>query len=57
MVADKQFDVIFCSDLKRAVDSSELALDVLLRGRTWQKAIDENWRKTKSWQPGWEYEY
>jgi broad specificity phosphatase PhoE len=33
----------------------QLALDVLLRGKTWQQAIDEDWRKTKSWQPGWEY--
>lgn len=33
----------------------QLALDVILRGRTWQQAIDEDWRKTKSWQPGWEY--
>lgn len=136
MIADKCFDVVFCSDLKRAVDSAnlgfadkyqiipdprlrecnygdmnghpasefkehmadyvdrpfpngesykdaeervaeflaflkksydnkhiaivahqapQLALDVLLRGKTWQQAIDEDWRKTKTWQPGWEY--
>ena len=136
-VADRKFDVVFCSDLKRAVDSAELgfkdryeiiqdkrlrecdygkftekpvkefkadmtkyvddpfpggesykdvearmssfldylrenyddkhiaivahqapqlALDVLLRNKTWKEAIDEDWRKTKSWQPGWEYE-
>ena len=34
----------------------QLALDVLLKGKTWQKALAEDWRKTKSWQPGWEYE-
>lgn len=34
----------------------QLALDVLLRGRTWQQAIDEDWRKRKAWQPGWGYE-
>jgi len=34
----------------------QLALDVLLKGRTWQQAIDEDWRNTKAWQPGWEYE-
>lgn len=137
LVADKHFDAVFCSDLKRAVDSAELgfadkyeiiqdkrlrecddgeftgkpvaefkprfteyietpfpngeslkdverriadfleylkqnyngkhiaivaheapqlALDVLLRGRTWEEAIAENWRLTKSWQPGWEYQ-
>lgn len=136
-IADKHFDVVFCSDLQRAIDSAELgfgrkyeiiqderlrecnygdmngksatsfknkmgdfvnapfpngesykdvearlagfvdflrtnydgkhiaivahqgpqlALDVLLRGKTWQQAIDEDWRKKKAWQPGWEYE-
>lgn len=39
-----------------AHEAPQLALDVLLRGRTWQEAIAENWRLTKSWQPGWEYE-
>lgn len=34
----------------------QLALDVLLHGRTWQQAIDEDWRKRKAWQPGWEYQ-
>ena len=137
MVADKKFDAVFCSDLKRAVDSAELgfgdkyeiiqdkrlrecnygelngekskivepmqkkhiskpfpegesyedvkartvdliadlkkdydgksvaivshkapqlALDVLLKGKSWKQAFDEDWRKTKSWQAGWEYE-
>jgi len=137
LVKDKKFDVVFCSDLKRAVDSAELAfggdveiikderlrecnygkynakpseiveplqeknitekfpdgesyedvksrindfldslkknydgkhvaivahkapqlaLDVLLKEKTWAQAFAEDWRKTKSWQPGWEYE-
>lgn len=137
MVADKTFDVVFCSDLKRAIDSAnlafaskykiiidkrlreanygdytqapadsfknnlteyidkplpngesykdvekriadflkeisqtynnqhaaivahqapQLALDVLLKNKTWEQAINEDWRHTKSWQPGWEYE-
>ncbi len=38
-----------------AHEGPQLALDVLLRGRTWQQAIDENWRNTKAWQPGWKY--
>ena len=135
-ITDKQFDVVFCSDLKRAVDSAnltfdgivpimqderlrecnygiynaqsssiveplqekaiterfpdgesyddvkervadfleylkqnydgkrvaivahkapQLALDVLLRGKTWEEAFEDDWRKTKSWKPGWEY--
>jgi broad specificity phosphatase PhoE len=33
----------------------QLALDVLLKGKTWRRAITEDWRKTKQWQPGWEY--
>ncbi len=34
----------------------QLALDVLLKGKTWEQAIDEDWRKSKNWQPGWDYE-
>ncbi|MSU55053.1 MAG: histidine phosphatase family protein [Candidatus Taylorbacteria bacterium] len=34
----------------------QLALDVILRGKTWEQAFAEDWRKTKSWQAGWEYE-
>jgi len=34
----------------------QLALDVLLKGKTWQQALAEDWRKTKTWKPGWEYE-
>ena len=136
LVSDKHFDVVFCSDLKRAADSAELgftskykiiqdkrlrecnygdftgkpakklknnlidyietkfpngesykdvekrinnfleflnkeydgkhiavvahqapqlALDVLLKKKTWKQAIDEDWRKNKLWQSGWEY--
>lgn len=136
-VADKTFDVMFCSDLQRAIDSAELgfkgvyeiiqdarlrecdygdmngkpgkeafaggkesridtpfpggesykdvgiriadflefltqnhdgkhiaimahqapqfALEVLLLGKTWEQAIQEDWRKTGDWKPGWEY--
>ena len=34
----------------------QLALDVLLKGKTWEQAFSEDWRKTKAWRPGWEYE-
>lgn len=34
----------------------QLALDVLLKGKTWEQAFAEDWRKTHSWQAGWEYE-
>lgn len=33
----------------------QLALDVLLRKRTWKQAIAEDWRNKKAWQPGWDY--
>ncbi len=33
----------------------QLALDVLLKNKTWKQAFAEDWRKTKSWKPGWEY--
>lgn len=34
----------------------QLALDVLLKGMTWEEAFAGDWRKKKAWQPGWEYE-
>ncbi len=33
----------------------QLALEVLLKGKTWKQALADDWRKTKSWKPGWEY--
>lgn len=136
LVADKDFDIIFCSDLQRAIDSAhlafgekyeiieddrlrecnygdqteklakdfksnmktyvntpfpngesyidvgtrivsfldflkehydgkhiaivghqgpQLALDVVAKRKSWEQAIDEDWRKQHAWQPGWEY--
>ena len=34
----------------------QLALDVLIKGKTWKQALAEDWRKTKSWKPGWNYD-
>ena len=34
----------------------QLALEVILNGKTWQQAFAEDWRPLKKWQPGWEYE-
>ncbi|HWZ65170.1 MAG TPA: histidine phosphatase family protein [Patescibacteria group bacterium] len=39
-----------------AHQAPQLALDVLIKGKTWRQAIEEDWRKSKAWQPGWEYE-
>ena len=33
----------------------QLALEVILNGRTWEEAIKNDWRKTGDWQPGWNY--
>jgi alpha-ribazole phosphatase/probable phosphoglycerate mutase len=34
----------------------QLALDVLLGGKSWEEAFAEDWRLTKKWQPGWPYQ-
>jgi broad specificity phosphatase PhoE len=33
----------------------QIALEVILKNKTWEQAFAEDWRKTKSWQPGWDY--
>ncbi len=33
----------------------QLALDVLLKNKTWEQAFAGYWRKRKAWQPGWDY--
>lgn len=35
----------------------QLALEVLLNGKTWEQAVKEDWRSKnpKEWKPGWEY--
>jgi broad specificity phosphatase PhoE len=33
----------------------QLALDVLIKSKTWEQAIKEDWRNTKAWQLGWSY--
>lgn len=33
----------------------QLALEVLTKNLSWKEALENDWRKTKSWQPGWEY--
>ena len=35
----------------------QLALDVLIKGKTWEQAVKEDWRskKPKEWKPGWKY--
>lgn len=38
-----------------AHQAPQLALDVLLKDQSWEEAIENDWRKSKAWQPGWEY--
>ena len=33
----------------------QLALEVITKGLTWEEAINNDWRKTGDWQPGWVY--
>lgn len=39
-----------------AHQAPQLALEVLLNNKTWEQAIESDWRKTMAWQPGWQYE-
>ena len=53
------------ADLKKNYDGKQvafmshqapqLALEVLVKGKTWEEAFAEDWRKTKAWEPGWNY--
>ena len=55
----------FLKDLKNNYDGKsiaivshkapQLALDVLLKRKTWKEAFEEDWRKRKAWQARWEY--
>ena len=33
----------------------QLAIEVLINGKTWENAIETDWRKTNDWKPGWNY--
>ena len=55
----------FLEDLKKkysgkhiaivAHQAPQLALDVVLKGKSWIQAMKEDWRHKKAWQPGWDY--
>lgn len=38
-----------------AHQAPQLALDVIVKGKTWPQAFTEDWRVTKAFQPGWDY--
>ena len=64
MVKDRISD--FLSDLKKNYDGKhiaivahkapQLALDVLIKGMSWEEVFANDWRRTKTWQPGWDYD-
>ena len=33
----------------------QLALDVILNNKRWEEAVEQDWRNTKAWQPGWKF--
>lgn len=33
----------------------QLALEVICKGLSWPEAIEQDWRPSGAWQPGWEY--
>ncbi len=35
--------------------ATQLSMEVLLNGRTWHEAMQDDWRMTGAWRPGWEY--
>jgi alpha-ribazole phosphatase/probable phosphoglycerate mutase len=37
-------------------EATQLAIEVILNGKTWEQVIAENWRPQGKWQPGWFYE-
>lgn len=55
----------FCDFLKEKYDGKhvaivahqapQLALEVVLNGKSWGQAITQDWRRTGAWQPGWTY--
>ena len=38
-----------------AEHKSQLALEVITKGISWNEAIEKDWRKIKARQPGWDY--
>ena len=38
-------------------EATQLALEVICNGKTWEEAIDQDWRRAQAWQPGWSYEF
>lgn len=35
--------------------ATQLAIEVITKNISWENAIENDWRKTKEWKPGWKY--
>lgn len=35
----------------------QLALDVIIAGKSWGQAMHDDWRRTGAWKPGWDYKF
>ena len=35
--------------------ATQLAIEVITKNISWEEAIENDWRKTNSWKPGWKY--
>lgn len=35
--------------------ATQLAIEVITKHISWENAIENDWRKTKEWKPGWKY--
>ena len=35
--------------------ATQLAIEVITKNISWEDAIQNDWRKTKAWKPGWKY--
>jgi broad specificity phosphatase PhoE len=38
-------------------EATQLALEVICKNKTWEEAIDSDWRPAQTWRPGWNYKY
>lgn len=55
----------FCDSLLKNYDGKHIAIvahkapqfafQVITENKTWEYVIENDWRKTKAWKPGWEY--
>lgn len=40
-----------------AHQAPQLALEVVVNGKTWEESIETDWREVGEWQPSWKYSF